>query len=343
MTYHDDADLIDRIKRIIQALEYEFTDFIPVLSFGIYRISNNNLISVRKMGDHADIARQTIKYSEQSSYAFFSETMLELLREEKQIENEMQAALETNEFAVFFQPKFTLTNAPKLIGAEALVRWVKSDTVIPPVKFIPLFEKNRFIVKLDYYVMDQVCKKLKLWLHMGIDNLLVSVNMSRVHLSDPNFPEKLYQICKNNEIPTSLIEIEITESAAYESLDSLVEIFKKLKNYGFHISIDDFGSGYSSLNMLKDLPVDVLKIDREFLTESNNVRANEIIGYVIKMAQSLGMETICEGIETDDQVDLLRNLGCDMAQGFFFSKPMSSEQFEVQLEQIKYDENIKEM
>ncbi len=328
INYQEDKDITDRIREIINAIEYEIEDFVPVISFGIYKIVNKNL-SIRKMGDFADIAKRTVKYGNDSAWAFFNENMVEQMREEKKIENEMQSALDTHEFCVFFQPKVSLTGNTVLMGAEALVRWIKDDTVISPAKFIPLFEKNRFIIKLDYYVMDQVCRMIKKWEQLGYSDVLISVNMSRHHLDDPDFAAKLNEICEQHNVKTSKIEIEITESAAYESLDTLIKVFDRLKSYGFYISIDDFGSGYSSLNMLKDLQADVLKIDRVFLTESgNNIRANNIIAYVIQMARSLGMETICEGIETEEQVQLLRSLGCDMAQGYFYAKPMPVEAFE---------------
>lgn len=327
MLYSSDSDTARRIGSLIQAIEYEITEFVPVLSFGIYRITDKS-VSIRRMGDLADIAKRTVKYGDDSAYTFYSESMLEKMREEKRIENEMQTALDMHEFCVFYQPKVSLDGKVNLTGAEALVRWIKDGTVISPGKFIPLFEKNRFIVKLDYYIMDQVCQKIKQW-ESYYPHLLISVNMSRAHLRDPQFVEKLNDICLSHGVSTSSIEIEITESAAYESLDVLTAVFKQLKDYGFHISIDDFGSGYSSLNMLKDLPADVLKIDRAFLAESNsNKRANDILGYVIRMAGSLGMHTICEGIETDEQAKLLGGLGCEMAQGFYFAKPMPSDSFE---------------
>ncbi len=327
MLYSSDSDTARRIGSLIQAIEYEITEFVPVLSFGIYRITDKS-VSIRRMGDLADIAKRTVKYGDDSAYTFYSESMLEKMREEKRIENEMQTALDMHEFSVFYQPKVSLDGKVNLTGAEALVRWIKDGTVISPGKFIPLFEKNRFIVKLDYYIMDQVCQKIKQW-ESYYPHLLISVNMSRAHLKDPQFVEKLNDICLSHGVSTSSIEIEITESAAYESLDVLTAVFKQLKDYGFHISIDDFGSGYSSLNMLKDLPADVLKIDRAFLAESNsNKRANDILGYVIRMAGSLGMHTICEGIETDEQAKLLGGLGCEMAQGFYFAKPMPSDSFE---------------
>lgn len=328
LVYNSDEDMIDRIQKIIYAIEYEITNFAPVISFGIYRITDNKL-SLRKMGDLADIAKRTVKYGERSAYAFYSEAMLLEIREEKYIENEMQNALDSHEFCVYYQPKVSLKGAPYLMGAEALVRWIKNDTVVSPAKFIPLFERNGFIVKLDYYVMEQVCCRMKMWESLGYDDIMVSVNMSRVHLSDPSFPDTLKAICDDYAIPTSRIEIEITESAAFESLEVIAKVFENLKAHGFHISIDDFGSGYSSLNMLKDLPADVLKIDRAFLTESvNNKRANDIIAYVIKMARSLGMDTICEGVESDEQVELLKKLGCDMAQGYYYARPMAVHGFE---------------
>lgn len=327
MLYSSDSDTARRIGSLIQAIEYEITEFVAVLSFGIYRITDKS-VSIRRMGDLADIAKRTVKYGDASAYTFYSESMLEKMREEKRIENEMQTALDMHEFCVFYQPKVSLDGKVNLTGAEALVRWIKDGTVISPGKFIPLFEKNRFIVKLDYYIMDQVCQKIKQW-ESYYPHLLILVNMSRAHLRDPQFVEKLNDICLSHGVSTSSIEIEITESAAYGSLDVLTAVFKQLRDYGFHISIDDFGSGYSSLNMLKDLPADVLKIDRAFLAESNsNKRANDILGYVIRMAGSLGMHTICEGIETDEQAKLLGGLGCEMAQGFYFAKPMPSDSFE---------------
>ncbi len=330
MQYKSDKDIVERLKALISAIEYEITDFVPVLSIGIYKITDTSM-SIRKMGDLADIAKRTIKYGGTSTIAFYNENMLLDMREEKRIENEMQAALDMHEFHVYYQPKVSLSGDVTLSGAEALVRWIKSDgVIIPPGKFVPLFEKNRFIIKLDYYILDRVCQDIKSWQDKYTD-FVVSVNMSRVHLKDSHFVEKLTEICKSHGVPTSRIEIEITESAAYESLDVLRGVFAQLKNSGFVISIDDFGSGYSSLNMLKDLPVDVLKIDRAFLVEPDaegNRRANEILGYVIKMAACLGMQTICEGIETVEQATLLRELGCGMAQGYYFAKPMPRSDFE---------------
>ena len=327
--YTSDEEALERATSFIEAVEYEITQFVPVLSFGIYRIHDKTK-AIRKMGDLADIAKRTVKYGEASSIAFYDDSMMQALREEKHIENEMQSALDRHEFAVYYQPKVALQGKPYVMGAEALVRWIKPDGIISPAKFIPLFERNRFIIKLDFYMIEQVCMDIKSWEKMGYSDVLVSVNMSRDHLTDNSFVQKLYEICQRYQVSPSRIEIEITESAAYDSMDVLSKVFKELKSYGFRVSIDDFGTGFSSLNMLKNLSADVLKLDREFITGTDNEkRANDIVTCVIMLARALGMETICEGIETKEQADKLRRLGCDMAQGYYYAKPMTTEAFET--------------
>lgn len=331
LTYDKQDDIAEKVRNIIQDVQYQIVEFKPILSFGIYCITDRR-ISVRKMGDRADLAKRTIKYGNDSNFAFYYEALSDEVRHEKEIEDVMEVALESREFLVYYQPKIDLNNSSKIIGAEALVRWLRNGKIVPPGEFIPLFEKNHFVIKIDMFVLEEVCKQQKYWLSMGYEPILISVNMSRVHLTNPAFARQLKEMCDKYEVPTSLIEIEITESVAFEDLHIIAQVFKELKDYGFKISIDDFGTGYSSLNMLKDLPVDILKIDREFLTDTtNNTRASNIIGHVIALALSLGIQTICEGIETEEQVNLLRNLGCDMAQGYYFARPMTLDKFQTML------------
>lgn len=337
VSYNDKEEIVTKIKNIIQDAEYQIAEFKPVLSFGVYPITERN-ISVRKMGDRADIAKRTVKYGNESCCALYTAEMIDEVRKEKEIEDIMEIALERCEFIVYYQPKIDLNNTAIITGAEALVRWLHKGKLIPPGKFIPLFEKNHFVTKIDLFVLEEVCKMQKRWRSMGYNELLISVNMSRVHLLNPEFPSQLKSICDKYNVSTSSIEIEITESAAFEDLSVIIKVFETLKEYGFKISIDDLGTGYSSLNMLKDLPVDVLKIDREFLTTTGNTkRASEIIAHVIALAVALEMETICEGIETEDQVILLRSLGCDMAQGYYFARPMPVDHFE----ELISTENVK--
>ncbi|MCL2698200.1 MAG: GGDEF domain-containing protein [Oscillospiraceae bacterium] len=325
--YTSDVDIFGRIETLINDAYYQIEEYKLILSFGVYKIDDLTM-DIRSIIDRADLARKTIKGNNESSSAFFDDNMLIKIREEKRIENIMEYALESNEFKVYLQPKYDLNNQSQIIGAEALVRWFRDGKMIPPGGFIPIFEKNGFITKIDKFVFEEVCKQQKLWMNRKYDMRTISVNMSRMNLQEPNFVRDLYEICNKYNVPTKYFEIEITESVAFENLDILTRVFNELKNYGFHISIDDFGTGYSSLNMLKNLPVDVLKIDRSFLSDTHNERANNIINHVIKLAMSLHMKTICEGIETEEQVNLLSSLNCDMAQGFYFARPMPIEEYE---------------
>ena len=242
----------------------------------------------------------------------------------------MEDSLALGEFIVYLQPKYKLGEKNDIIGAEALVRWKHEDKIIPPGEFIPLFEKNGFVMKIDYYIFEEVCKLQKKYVSLGFKPKVISVNMSRLHIHKPGFVADLAEICRKYDLDTGCIEIEVTESAAYENMDKLNDIFNEIKSYGFYVSIDDFGTGYSSLNMLKDLPVDVLKLDRSFLTENADEHENAslIIACIVQLSTYLGISTICEGIETKEQAELLSRLGCNMAQGFFFAKPMPVTEYE---------------
>ncbi len=332
--YKEKEDVIELVNHIISDIEYQITDIKVTVSIGIYLITDHKL-PIRGIADRANIARNTIKNLSESRFAFFDASMMDNIREEKSIENAMEDALEKKEFLVYLQPKYGLeednsTPSGEVIGAEALVRWHHDGKIISPGKFIPIFEKNGFITKLDFYMFREVCRLQKNWQNMGLTPKVISVNMSRMHFTNPRFVETLKGYCDEYGIDTKYFEIEITESAAYENINILMNVFSEIKAAGFHVSIDDFGTGYSSLNMLKDLPVDVLKIDRSFLTENadEEENASKIIGCVVSLASSLDISTICEGIETKEQANLLSKLGCDMAQGFYFARPMPVKDFE---------------
>ncbi|MCM1334078.1 MAG: EAL domain-containing protein [Bacteroides sp.] len=327
--YREKDDLIDLVNRLISDIDYQITIMRIIVSIGIYLIVDRT-VSVHTAADRADIARSSVKTHKESIYRFFESSMLENIRQEHFIETIMDTALERREFLVYLQPKVSLDDVNLVTGAEALVRWKHDGKIIPPGQFIPLFERNGFVTKLDFYMFREVCRIQRKWQSMGRELKLISVNMSRAHLRNPDFVQTLVDYCKEFEIDPKYFEIEITESAAFENIDILMTVFTQIKEAGFHVSIDDFGTGYSSLNMLKDLPVDVLKIDRSFLTEeaSETENASKIIGSVVSLATALDISTICEGIETKEQASLLTKLGCDMAQGFFFAKPMPIDDFE---------------
>lgn len=329
VAYRDKEELIELMNRIISDVDYQITAIRIVISIGVYLITDRT-VSVHTAADRADIARSSVKVHKESAYRFFEFSMLESIREEHFIENIMEAALERHEFMVYLQPKFSLDGENEVTGAEALVRWKHNGKLLSPGQFIPLFERNGFVTKLDFYMFREVCRLQKAWQNQGFAPKIISVNMSRAHLRNPEFVQDLVNFCKEYEIDPKYFEIEITESAAFENIDILMAVFKQIKEAGFHVSIDDFGTGYSSLNMLKDLPVDVLKIDRSFLTEDANEseNASKIIGSVVSLATVLNISTICEGIETKEQANLLSKLGCNMAQGFFFARPMPIEDYE---------------
>ena len=327
--FSERTDIVELAENIISDVAYQITVMKLAISIGIYVIDDPSVKS-RVAADRADMAREATKGRKESMYVFFDNSMLQKIRREKKIEDIMEDALALGEFLVYLQPKFGLGENNEVCGAEALVRWMHEGKLIPPGEFIPLFEKNGFVNKIDYFIFEEVCKLQKKYEKMGYEPKIVSVNMSRTHIHQPGFVGELAEMCAKYELDTKYIEIEITESAAFEDMYILCDIFREIKSHGFHVSIDDFGTGYSSLNMLKDLPVDVLKIDRSFLTENadEHENASVIIGSVVSLAAALGIRTICEGIETKEQAALLTKLGCNMAQGFLFARPMPVSDYE---------------
>ena len=260
--------------------------------------------------------------------ARYTEELRAKIIREQNIINEMEHALETGEFVVYFQPKYELDHC-RPSGAEALVRWKKADgTIVSPGDFIPVFESNGFIIRLDYYVWDQVCQFIKNNLAHRGDFEVISVNVSRVNLYNPDFLESLVNLVEKYKIPPKYLNLELTESAFSDDARMIQNAVDYLHKAGFTILMDDFGSGYSSLNVLKDIDIDVLKIDMRFLSKgSSEERGEKILEAVIKMAKSLDMLVIAEGVEEEKQVKMLKRLGCDYIQGYYFAKPMPKKDY----------------
>lgn len=237
-------------------------------------------------------------------------------------------ALANREFQLYLQPKNLLTDGT-LAGAEALVRWESPELgFLPPDSFIPLFEKNGFIVQLDFYMLKRVCQSYPLTVPATGEALVVSVNFSRVTMMREGFIERLLRVVDSAGIPHETIEVEVTESAFVMDEEAVIGKLDMLKALGFRLAMDDFGTGYSSLNLLRKLPIDVLKIDRGFLSENTDSnRSRAVLKGVIDMASDLGLVTVCEGVETLEQATMLRELGCPMAQGYIYSKPLPLEDF----------------
>ena len=306
----------------------------PAMKFGIYNIEANNRESqIGQYIDAAVSARKSIKRDHTKQIAYFDDKMESDIRVEAQIEKKMESALKQGEFVVYYQPKYLL-KTEKIIGAEALIRWNHpKEGLIPPGVFIPIFERNGFIVQTDFFVYEEVLKMQSRRLKEGKKTVPVSVNVSRTHIGTSDFLPRLMELADRDEVPRELLELELTETALGGKQQNIVDFIRACKHAGFPISIDDFGSGYSSLNLLKEMPVDVLKIDREFLNETDeSQKSSVIVEQVVEMATKIDIRTLCEGVETKEQAAFLKQIGCNMAQGYLYSKPVPEETFEGMLE-----------
>ena len=244
--------------------------------------------------------------------------------------NNAMKGLINHEFVVYYQPKVALENS-HLVGGEALVRWKKPDgTMIPPNDFIPCLEKNGFITALDFYVYEEVCRFIKSRVDKNLPIVPISVNVSMLHLKEEGFLDRINSLVKSYAIPANLLEFELTEGVFLENEKEALKIMEKMKEMGFLVSIDDFGSGFSSLNLLKNMPVDILKIDKEFFAHDTLHNNDQIIiSSIINMANRLHISVICEGVETVDQIHFLKETCCDMVQGYFYSKPVDEDMFRM--------------
>jgi len=285
----------------------------------------------------ADMARKNQPKSLFSSVMIYDEAVFAKELEKKELEADIREAVKNKELEVFYQPKYSILTET-IVGAEALIRWNHPRRGrVSPEEFIPICEENGFICELDFYVLEEVCLQLQEWKRLGKKLLKISVNFSRVHLSDPAFVEKLVSCISQHGLETSMIEIELTESVAHHEMGILLDVMRKIKEEGFGLSMDDFGSGYSSLNLLREMPVDVLKLDKGFLDDcsgDNSTREKRIISHVISMAKDLEITVLAEGVETKQQKDFLKESRCDMIQGYYYAKPMPVEDFGAYLETV---------
>ena len=281
------------------------------------------------MYNMAATARASITDDNKSGVASFTQEMLENIVWERKVMNDMDEALLNHDFKVYLQPKYSTGNE-ELAAAEALVRWVhKTEGFVPPYRFIPILEANGAIMKLDDYMVSEVARLQANWLAQGKTIVPVSVNISRVHFMREDLAEHICQLVDAYHVPHEYIELELTESAFFDDKKTLIKIVNRMKELGFVISMDDFGAGYSSLNSLKELPVDVVKLDAEFFRGNDEAGKGKIIvSEAISLAKKLDMKIVAEGIETKEQVEFLANENCDFIQGYYFAKPMPVEEFE---------------
>lgn len=297
--------------------------------FGIYKTEHFDE-PLESMCDKAALAIDSIKGNTQEIFAYYDETMLENALKWKRAVDEFDEALAAGEFQMYLQPQICAENGT-LHGAEALVRRIKADgTMIPPVEFIPVYEKSGLICQMDRYIWEQAAQKLGEWKKAGKE-MRISVNISPKDFYYIDVHETFKHLVEKYGIEPQCLNIEITETAIMSDIPNLRTELEKLQKSGFTVEIDDFGNGYSSLNALKDIDVDVLKIDMGFLRKTENKSKSRIIlNSVVKMAREIGMPVITEGVETIEQVNMLMKMGCDTFQGYYFSKPISVGEFEKQ-------------
>ena len=305
--------------------------FVIDFTTGILIIDENmHSYSVNRLVDRAMMAGKSINSNTGLTYAFYDDEYHKAVLNEAQIENSMHGAMENGEFCAYVQPKYDISSNC-LVGGELLVRWLSpSKGFLEPAAFIPSFEKNGFIYQIDCFMLEQACKSLRKYLDSDIYVLPFSVNVSRITLAHPDFLTRVQEIVESYYIPHHYIEFEITESIFSENYEQMISVLSKLKEWDFLINMDDFGTGYSSLTLLKDLPIDVLKLDHDFLARSAEADDNtvHILKSIIDMAHALDIKVVSEGIETAQQLDMLRSISCEVGQGFLFAKPMPIEDYD---------------
>lgn len=325
--YQEEKIAVMRENLLVDLQKYNDTYYMEP-SIGVYVIGDSQ-IPVEEMYDRASMAAESCKHKFMADVGYYDEHMTNKLRVEQELMNEAQKALDEEQFVVYLQPKTNL-RTEKHYGAEALVRWKHPDKgMVSPGKFIPVFESNGFIGRLDFYMWEHTCRLLHKWIEEGLDPAPVSVNVSRANMYNPNLIENLKELLQKYSLPSRLLQLELTESAFMDDPDMMITKVKELRESGFTVLMDDFGSGYSSLNTLKDIPVDILKVDMKFLgTGDKDGRSERILASVIQMATLLELAVIVEGVETKEQKDFLESIGCDYVQGFYYARPMPWQEYE---------------
>ncbi len=333
-------DIIDQALEMMVVYDDETGDRIRVTAtLGVYEVpEDGSMGSPTEIMDRISRAGSQVKKSQDENVLYFDSVMMNQRMRELEIEANYRQGLEKEEFEVYYQPKVDMQSFI-LSGAEALCRWNHDGRVVPPGEFIPLLEQSMDICSLDMYMLEHVCRDIRIWLDQGRRVPRVSVNLSRRNLVDVDLVQHILQTIDRNNVPHEYIEVELTETTSDVQFGDLKRIVSELRREGIKTAVDDFGIGYSSLTLIRDIPWDVLKIDRSFLPVEGDpveVQKNLMFRHVVSMAQGLGLLCIVEGIETSDQLRLIQQNGCDEAQGFFFDRPLRKEEFEKRMERTDY-------
>ncbi len=343
-------ELEGRIKDLLKKLESIESDHKFTFHVGVYlvqpekgengKIRKRKDIDIEREYNNACTARTTLDDCDDSGVAFFDENLVE---EQKWIDivlDKYEDAIKNEEFLVYYQPKYD-PKTRKLKGVEALIRWDSPEFGFKsPGEFIPILERNGLIPKIDKYMIRHVARDQKTWLDAGLDCVPASVNVSRAHFMEKDLANQIKNMVDAEGCPHEYLEIELTESAFFDDKKAMIDTICQLKDMGFKVSMDDFGSGYSSLNSLKDMPLDVLKLDAEFFSgDLNNSRGEIVVSEALKIAKNLEMLTVAEGVEAKAQVDFLAKNGCDMIQGFYFARPMPRDEYATKMDDLATPED----
>lgn len=325
----------DRPERVKEFMDCQSFDadhigvFFPItIRYGMYRITDHTL-NLSRVVNICTYAADTATNRTKNTYIEFDDSMRKDMQVETDITLEMRDALEKGEFVLYLQPQYNHRTG-KMVGAETLSRWIKKDgSIVSPALFIPIFEKNGFIKEYDKYVWESAFKIVKDWEDKNLPIVPISINVSRISLENDEIIETIKELDNKYKVDKAHLYFEITESAYMENQEDITKRILGLKEIGYRIAMDDFGSGYSSLNSLKDIPIDILKLDMGFLRGGTNVeKGNEIIAHMVDMAKAISLKMVAEGVETKEQADFLTDRGCDVIQGYYYARPMPIEDFE---------------
>ena len=323
-----DEKYVKYVKAISDAAIAANVKFPIRLKVGIYQIKKEDK-DIKLMIDRANVARKSVDLSKNILIQNYSDEIIKSISKINEIESEMNKALSKGEFKVYIQPKWDIVK-DCVVGGEALVRWINSEgKMVYPSDFIPIFESNGFIEKIDFYMLEQICIKMRDLSNAGNYKIYpISVNQSRILINNPDYLDIVHKILERYDTEVNNIQLEITESVFFEEKEKMKEVILGLKKLGLNLAMDDFGSGYSSLNILKEIPFDVLKIDKAFFDETLTSDTSKIIlKKIMEMAEGIGLDVICEGVEEQSQVEFLRDYGARTVQGYLYGKPMPMDEF----------------
>lgn len=340
-----DSRYTDAVVTILRGLpipydKYKSKRVLVSSSAGVFKIPFGfELIRPSQIIDSIFAAARVARMASDDRIVFYDDTLLQMKDKDMWVRRLFPGALDNEEFKAFYQPKVDVKTG-KIVGAEALCRWIQHDKIIPPMDFIPVLEQNTDICILDFHMLGVVCRDIRRWIDEGKSVVRVSVNLSRKHLVDVDLLRHILDIVDRYNVPHEYIEIELTETTTDVEFKDLRRIVKGLQDAGICVSVDDFGMGYSSLNLIRELPWNVLKIDKCFVPldeEDQDTVTSKMFKHVVRMAQDIGLKCIAEGIETERQLEILRENNCDIAQGFYFDRPLPVNEFEERLIRGSYE------